>query len=181
MARWNAASFYPLNSPISNVQATSSTDNTREREHELRSAVRVSRGPPVSLFHIMWHDDFFYNYSVRDLRFKTSSSRNHWFLEEEVHFWIFKNHSFSRFWTNEWFLKTENGLLPQEMSDFWKRKFWIAKTLLRPKNPLTITLFIEVQLFENSHFWVVTFVLLIKKKKKKKKWGYFYIIRYPIS
>ena len=127
------ASFYPVNSPISNFEATSSTDNTRERGHELRSAVRVSRGPPVSLFHIMWHDDIFYNYSVCDLRFKTSSSRNHWFLEEEVHFCTFKNRSFSRFWTNEWFLKTKNGLLPQEMSDFWRKKFWIANTLLSRK------------------------------------------------
>ena len=66
-------------------------------------------------------------YSVCEIRFKSFASRNQSFLEEEgqeeIHIWIFKNYSFTPFWTNERFLKIENGLLPQEMPDFWRKKF----------------------------------------------------------
>ena len=44
---------------------------------------------------------YFFQLPTIEIRFKTSSSKNQSFLEEELHFWIFKNHSFTRFWTNE--------------------------------------------------------------------------------
>ena len=67
-------------------------------------------------------------------------------------FSVFKNHSFVQKRENEWFLKIQSELFPQEISDFLRKKFWNANR----KHAITFYLFIMN--YSNVHYFKLSIV-----------------------